>query len=171
MLQALAPEGTLALTSDQWRALADVTLEFQAIRQAYEATLAQAVALDRGSYRLEIPAYPVAGDALRARFQAELRARLGETAAADIVAQLGGALEGHFAGFGVSTQTLDFIAAGADADYQVTRTVRFWNSLGAGERLTVRRETHFPGLEDPSGHTWGPFLSVLAAQLAAKSGS
>lgn len=164
-LQTLARDADLELSPRQWSAFAAATAHVQAVRQAYEATLATATKPEPGRYRLEIPAYPAAGDALRAQLAAELRAQLGETTAAEIVAQLGGALEGHFGGFGVSVQTLEFsTAAGqADSDYQVTRTVKFWNATNGADRLTTRRETLFPGLEDPSGHAWGPFLATLAA--------
>ena len=116
--------------------------------------------LKSGRYRLEVPAYPNAGDALRAKFDAELRAHLGENAAAEVVTHLGRALEGHFGGFGVSVQTLE-LAGG-----ELTRTVRFWNAVEGSERLTTRRETHFPGLEDPDGQAWGALMSVLSAAAA-----
>ena len=168
-LQMLAADAGLELTPAQWAALAAVTLQHQAIRQAYEATIAVATQAEQGRYRLEIPAYPFAGDALRDRFHAELRAQLGSGVAEEIVARLGTRLEGHFAGFGVSVQALDFIA---DRDvqgtnYRVTRTVQFWNSVEGASRLTTRRETHFPRVEDPAGITWGPFLSLLAARAGS----
>lgn len=170
-LQSMAQGTDLQLTPEQWAGLAAVTLHFQAIRHGYEATIAQATYVQPGAYRLAIPAYPDAGDTLRAKFQAELQEKLGATAAEQITRQLAGRLEGHFAGFGVGAQTLDFLtdAGAADSEYQVTRTVQFWNSVEAKERLTTRRETHFPGIEDPSGHTWGPFLAVLAARVGQKS--
>lgn len=170
-LQMLAQDTDLHLTPAQWSDLAAVTLHFQAIRHGYEATIAQPAQVQPGAYRIAIPSYPAAGDTLRAKFHAELQEKLGVTAAEQIVRQLAGRLEGHFAGFGVGTQTLEFQseAGGADSEYQVTRTVQFWNSVEAKDRLTTRRETHFPGIEDPSGHTWGPFLAVLAASVERKS--
>lgn len=172
-LQLLARDCDLELSPRQWAALAAATAHLQAVRQAYEASLASVTRRDRGAYRLEIPAYPEAGDALRAQLHAAVREQLGPNTAEEVLARLGSAFEGHFAGFGVSVQTLDFTAA-ADAqenDYQVTRTLQYWNSVEGGDRLTTRRETHFPGLEDPSGHTWGPFLSVLAASTAGAAGA
>src|SRR5207253_3064148 len=114
-----------------------------AVRQAYEATIARAAVRENGRYRLEIPAYPIAGDALREKLGAELRERLGSAAADEITARMGSAFEGYFAGFGLSVQTLDFTAdpAGVDAEYQVTRTVQFWDRNNTSERLTTRRET------------------------------
>lgn len=160
-------EGTdLALAPGQWATLAAVTAHLQAVRHAYEATQARVVAVEPGKFRLEIPAYPAAGDALRERFHAELAEKLGAHAAAEIAEKLGGALEGYFAGFGVSVQILDF--SGDAAHYAVTRTVRYWHAAEATGRLTTRRETHFPGLEDPAGHTWGPFLALVAQRIAGR---
>lgn len=165
-LQALAAVGSVPLSPDQWRTLAEVTLHHQAIRQAYEAGIAELTARSATTARLVIPAYPDAGDALRGRLRAEILARLGPAVGGEVLRQLGPALEGHFGGFGVSTQTLEF-SAGADgggADYAVTRTVRYWNGSATGpdsERLRTRRETFFPALEDPEGHAWGPFLAVV----------
>jgi hypothetical protein len=168
-LQSLALGTDLHLTPEQWANLAAVTLHFQAIRHAFEATLAQPARVESGAYRLTIPAYPAAGDALREKFYAELQARLGPITAEQVGRQLANRLEGHFAGFGVGIQTLEFQTdAASESAYRVTRTVQFWNSVDAKDRLTTRRETHFPGLEDPSGHTWGPFLAVLAAQGGRK---
>lgn len=169
----MATGADVHLSPEQWSAFAAVTAHHQAIRQAYEASVATPVLTAAGVRRLEIPAYPAAGDTLRAKYFSELGEKLGPAVADHVVARMGAALEGYFAGFGVAVQTLDFTADrdGADADYQVTRTVRFWNSVEARNRLTTRRETHFPGIEDPSGHTWGPFLAVIAAQAAGKTGS
>jgi hypothetical protein len=172
-LQLLAKDCDLELSPRQWAALAAATAHLQAVRQAYEASLASVTRRDRGAYRLEIPAYPEAGDALRAQLHAAVREQLGPHSAEEVLARLGSALEGHFAGFGVSVQTLEFTAAAgaSENDYQVTRTLHYWNSVEGSDRLTTRRETHFPGLEDPSGHTWGPFLSVLAASTAGAAGA
>lgn len=171
-LQTLAGDADLPLTPGQWSAFARVTLHHQAIRQAYEATIATVTKTGRGPHRLEIPAYPFAGDALRDRFHAGLRTELGGDAAEEIVARMGSRLEGHFAGFGVSVQTLEFAAepGAPGTDYQVTRTVQYWNSVEGASRLTTRRETHVPGLEDPTGVSWGPLLSLLATR-AERAGS
>jgi len=172
-LQLLAQGTELELGARQWAALASVTAEIQAVRHAYEASIAVATVREPGRSRIEIPAYAAAGDALRARFHAGLREQLGEANAAEILEQLGARLEGHFAGFGVSVQTLEVTGdmSRGNTDWQMTRTVKFWNSVEGDERLTTRRETHFPGREDPAGDSWGPLLSTLAAQLAAPAGS
>lgn len=169
-LRAMAQTTDLELSPRQWAALAAATAHMQAVRQAYEASRAVVTATAPGRYRLDIPAYPEAGDALREMFHAELHAQLGAATAKDVLAALGAALEGYFGGFGVGVQTLEFAAGSAEADYQVTRTVRYWNSIEGQDRLTTRRETHFPGLEDPDGHTWGPFLAALAAGGRAPAG-
>jgi len=168
-LQALARDTELELSPRQWTAFAAATTHIQAVRQAYEASIARVATREPGRFQVEVPAYPAAGDALRAKFHAELREQIGENTAAEILAQMGRALEGHFAGFGVGVQTLEFAGAsgGAANDYRVTRTVRFWNAVEGGERLTTRRETHFPRTEDPSGETWGPFLAALSAAGSA----
>lgn len=169
-LQLLAKDADLDLSPRQWAAFAKATSHIQAVRQAYEASVAK-VSVVEGRHRLEIPAYPAAGDALRVKFQAELREQLGPATCAEILSLLGAALEGHFAGFGVSVQTLDFIAAGgAQDDIQVTRTVQYWNAVSGENRLTTRRETHFPRQEDPNGETWGPFLAVLSAGARERIG-
>lgn len=163
-LQLLAQETELELSARQWAELAKVTAEIQAVRHAYEASIAVATVREPGRSRIEIPAYPVAGDALRARFHAGLREQLGEANAAEILERLGARLEGHFAGFGVSVQTLEI--SGAAAELAVTRTIRFWNSIEGQERLTTRRETHFPSREDPSGEQWSALLAAPPAQGA-----
>lgn len=169
-LQALAADTDLQLTAQQWVTLAEVTAHFQEVRHAYEATLAVARPLAPGRFRLEVPAYGAAGDALREKLHAELRAQLGAEAAGQITEKLGTALDGYFAGFGVSVQTLDFTADGApsDAAYEVTRTVQYWNAADGKDRLSTRRETHFPTLEDPAGNVWGPFLALVAAQASVR---
>ncbi len=172
-LQLLAQGTELELGAQQWAALAAVTAEIQAVRHAYEASIAVATWREPGRGRIEIPAYAAAGDALRARFHAGLREQLGEANAAEILAQIGARLEGHFAGFGVSVQTLEVTGGpgGVPAEWEVTRTVKFWNSVEGHDRLTTRRETHFPGREDPAGDHWGPLLTVLHARLAVPAGS
>jgi hypothetical protein len=171
-LQNLAAKTDLWLDDEQWTALAEIVLHAQAVRHAYEATIATSKACADG-YRLEIPMYAGAGDSMRSMFHRELRETLGDDVAQEIVAQLGPALEGHLGGFGVSMQTLDFTRdpAGRAAEYSVTRTVVFSSHGGVADKLTTRRETHFPGLEDPSGHAWGPFLSMLSSRVLEKAGS
>jgi hypothetical protein len=162
-LQLLAQGLNLDLSSRQWSALAAVTLEIQAIRQTYEAQIATGTAASAGCFRVEIPMYAAAGDAIRAKFLADLRAALGAATAGEIVEKLGGRLEGHFAGFGVAVQTLEIKGDphAAPTDCEVTRTVTYWNSVEGGEQLTTRRETHFPAWEDPTGESWGALLAVV----------
>lgn len=170
-LQALAAGKPLALAPEQWLALAEVTRHHQAIRQAYEASIAIVSVRSGTGGRMEIPAYAATGDALRARVHAEITAALGPLAGANLLRQLGPELEAYFAGFGVSAQTLEFAGgAGDGADFQVTRTVRYWNAFSDSDRLSTRRETYFPALEDPSGHTWGPFLSRLSRETIRPRG-
>lgn len=168
-LQMLAQGTELELSARQWAELANVTAEIQAVRHAYEASIAVATGREPGRSRIEIPAYAAAGDALRARFHTSLREQLGDANAVEILERLGARLEGHFAGFGVSVQTLE--VSGAPAEFAVTRTIQFWNSVDGHDRLTTRRETHFPRQEDPAGESWGPLLSTLAAHVAAPAGS
>lgn len=172
-LQLLAGTAGLPLTVEQWNELAALTAHHQAVRQAFEATIARVTRVGPGLCRIEVPAYPSAGDALRGKFAAEVREKFGTALAAEIEARMGTAFEGLFGGFGVGVQTVDFSfePGSAGRDYQVTRTIRFWNSVEAGSRLTTRTETHFPGVEDPSGHRWGPFLSLMAARAAELTGS
>lgn len=168
-LQQLAG-GELQLTPRQWATFAAVSSHFQAVRHAYEATLGEVRVTAPNQVRVEIPAYPEAGDALRARFFAELAAQMGHVAADEIGRRMGSKLEGYFAGFGVSVQTLEFEAGAQQADdYRVTRTIRYWDAVAAGQELNTRRETHFPALEDPSGHQWGPFLAAIASRAGVKS--
>lgn len=171
-LEALAKEADVELSPRQWQALARATLHIQQVRQAYEATIATVMRSEDGRCRVEIPAYPDAGDALRATFREELEAELGAGTAAEVQGALGRALEGRFAGFGVSVQTLEFVAENPPAEngYEVTRTVRYWNAVEGGDRLVTRRETHFPRLEDPAGDQWGPFLALLRPRFGAGPG-
>jgi hypothetical protein len=166
-LQQLAQDSGLELTSREWLAFAAVTREIQEIRQAYEASIAKATAAGQGKYHVEVPVYAVAGDALRAKFQAVLRTELGDANAEAILASMGRKLEGYFGGFGVSVQTLEIAGSptSTDPNCVVTRTVQFWNSVEGGEQLATRRETHFPNREDPEGEMWQPFLE-LTAQVA-----
>ncbi len=164
-LQRLAAGSELELNAHQWSAFAAATLKVQAIRQAYEASIATATLVSPGRYRVDVPTYAAAGDALRAQFQAELREQLGEANAAEVLAQIGARLEGHFGGFGVSVQSLDIATDPAGgADGVVTRTTKYWNSVEGREQLTTRRETHFPGREDPTGELWRPFLALVGAR-------
>lgn len=160
-LQLLAADTELELNARQWTALATATLKIQAIRQAYEASIARITAQAPGQTRMEIPTYAVAGDALREEFHAELRAQLGEANAAEVLAQLGRKLEGHFGGFGVSVQTIDIASDPARGGDVITRTVQYWNSVEGQNRLTTRRETHFPDRDDPTGETWRPLLALI----------
>ena len=170
-LQLLVQRADLELTADQWATFAAVTWHYQTVRQSFEATIA--TASPREMNRLEIPAYPVAGDALREKFFGELRERLGDDTAVVIFERAGSALEGYFGGFGVSVQTLEFapIADVAGADHHVTRTASYWNRAEARETLTLRRETFFLEREDPHGERWGPFLALLAKRGAQKTGT
>ena len=164
-LHLLADKADLSLSSQEWSALAAVVLQIQAIRQSYEAEIATSRVIAPGRYRLEIPAYAGVGDALREKFHADLRTELGDAKAIDVLAKLGGRLEGHFAGFGVGMQTLDITASsgGSLSDVEVTRTVTYWNSVEGGDSLTTRREVHFPALEDPAGDSWSRLLAVVKA--------
>jgi hypothetical protein len=161
-VQLVVKGAGLDLTPEQWATLAAVTGHYQTVRQTFEATIA--IVSRRNNLRVEIPVYPAAGDALREKFFGELRERLGETTAEQIAQRAGGALVGYFGGFGVGVQTLDFSpgAGAAAGDYHVTRTARYWNNTEAREVLTLRCETYFPGLEDPTGERWAPFLALLA---------
>lgn len=171
-LRQLLHEADLDLASAEWVTLAAVASHYQTVRQTFEATIAT-VAGERG-LRLEVPAYPAAGDALREKFYDELRERMGDATAALIAARAGSALEGYFGGFGVSVQTLEFAPSpGATGmEFQVTRTAHYWNSAVPGRStLTLRRETHFAASEDRDGERWGPFLARLPASSGARSGS
>jgi hypothetical protein len=174
-LQLLAQDTDLDLSARQWSALAAVTSNIQAVRQAYEASIATATTSGPGRYRVEIPVYAAAGDGLRAKFHAELREHLGDANAAEILARLGSRLESHFAGFGVSAQTLEIVDAArgqaAGAEVAVTRTARYWNSVEGQERLATRRETHFPAQEDPTGELWRPMLALIAQAAGTGTGS
>lgn len=164
-LQRLATGTDLELNTQQWSALAAATLEIQAIRQEYEASIATATLVSPGRYRVEVPVYAAAGDALRTKFHAELLEQLGEADAAEVLTQIGSRLEGHFGGFGVSVQSLDITTdPTGGADGVVTRTTKYWNSVEGREQLTTRRETFFPGREDPTGELWRPFLALVGAR-------
>lgn len=164
-LQMLAEGTELELNGDQWSALAAVTMDIQTIRHTYEAEIATVQAVEPGRYRVEVPVYSQAGDALRSQFHDALRAELGEMKAAEVVEKLGRRLEGHFAGFGVSVQTLDIVARpeSGRTGFEVTRTVRYWASEGGDDRLVTRRETHAPDWDVSAGESWDVFLAVVRA--------
>ncbi len=164
-LQILAQGTAVELDNRQWTALAAVALETQTIRHRYEAQIARRVACGPDRTQVEIPMYPAAGDALRERFHAELRAALGADEATRVLEGLGARMEGHFAGFGVAVQTLEITGdpRGLRPNCEVTRTIKYWNSVNGTEQLTTRRETHFPAWEDPSGDNWGALLAVAGA--------
>jgi hypothetical protein len=164
-LQLMAQGTGLTLDSSEWASFATVMLRFQAIRHTYEAMIADLKLIAPGHYRVEIPVYASAGDKLRGQFSTELRAELGEPAALEVMAKLGDRLEGRFAGFGAGVQTLDITVdpAGEPGDVQLARTVRYWNSAAGRDRLTTRREVHFPVLEDPTGDSWSALLARVDA--------
>jgi len=162
-LQLMAEGTNLQLSGRQWTALATVVAELQAVRRNYEAGIAQVREVAPGRYRLEIPAYPEAGDELRRRFHAELQTALGAEVAAELNAKLGSRLEGHFAGFGVGNQTLEIVGDPLHAPeaVQVERVARYWNSREGGDRVTTRREVNLPAIEDPVGESWPALLALV----------
>jgi hypothetical protein len=153
-LQLLAAGTDLVLDSEQWSALAAAVVRAQAVRHTYEAQIARLQVVAPGRYRAEIPVYAEAGEALREQFNAELRTELGDAVANEVHTKLGTKLEGRFAGFGLSVQTLDITgdAAGSLGDVQIARTASHGSERD--DRITTRREIHFPGLEDPTGDSW-----------------
>jgi len=164
-LQLLADGTHLTLSSRQWSALATAVIRAQVTRQTYEAQIATSREIARGQYRVEIPTYAGIGDELRQQFNEELLAELGEDAASEVQQKLGGRLEGRFAGFGISAQTLDITVGpeGISEDVQVKRTVTYWNSVDGRDQLATRSETHFPLWEDPTGDRWAALLSIVKA--------
>lgn len=162
-LRLLAEDVDLDLTTKQWESFAATVVQAQTVRHAYEAQLARAKELAPGRYRLEIPAYAVAGDEMRRLFLADMQAGLGQEAAAEVMTKLGRKLEARFAGFGVSEQTLDITGdpVHAPGDVQVDRTALYWNSAEGTEHVTIRRETHFPAVEDPTGENWQALLALV----------
>ena len=164
-LQLMTQGIDLTLDSKQWQAFAAVVLQFQAIRHTYEAMIAHLKVSAPGRCQVDIPMYVRAGDELREQFTAELRAKLGEPAALEVMTKLGDRLEGYFAGFGVNVQTLDVTTspAGDACGVQVARTVRYWNSLAGSDCVATRREIHFPALEDPTGDSWSALLARVDA--------
>ena len=173
-LQALAEREALQLSERQWTGFAGVTQHHQAIRRAFEAEIAVLKRSGNGRHRFEIPLYPRAGDQLRTAFYASLRAELGQAVAAKIADKLGARLEDYFGGFGVTVQTLDFVAglAAEQRDFVVTRTEIFWNQFRPDERLKTRRETFLIAAEDPAGGEWGALIARLSVEgEAGRSGS
>jgi hypothetical protein len=172
-LRTLGEPLKLSLTAQQWAAFAEVTLYAQAVRHVYEAEIAVMRPTEDGRQRVEIPVYAAAGDALRGELYSALRRELGPGVAGEVICKFKHGLEARFAGFGVSTQTLDFAAdeEGKIGDGAVTRTVVFARSTDAGgDQPTMRCETSFPRLEDPEGLQWGPLLARLEGPLKKKSG-
>lgn len=162
-LQLMAEGEGLQLSGRQWTALAATVVHWETVRRNFEAEIAQVQEIGPGRHRLEIPAYPEAGDELRGRFQAELETALGPAAAMEVKTKLGSRLEARFAGFGVSAQTLEVVGdpIGAPGAVQVERVARFWNSVDGRERLSTRRELHLPAIEDPAGESWHALLALV----------
>ena len=167
-LQLMAEGTDFKLESSQWSAFAAVVLRYQAMRHTYEAQIANWRVIGPGQYRVEIPMYAEVGDALRDQLFSELCAAFGEGITLEVKAKMGGCLEKHFAGFGVSFQTLDIRAdpAAKPSEIQVTRTVNYWNSAEANDRLASRSEIHFPILEDPTGDSWSALLAKVGVANA-----
>lgn len=163
-LRLLAADTELDLSHREWATLSALVTETQQVRLAYEAEIARTEMLAPGRHRLEIPAYAEAGDELRRRFQAELRATLGDDVAAEVREKFGTKLEALFAGFGVSSQTLDITGdpVRAPAEVTVERTARYWNSVDGGERVTTRREVIWPRAEVPADHGWTVMLALIS---------
>ncbi len=163
-LHLLAGETELDLTTKQWSRLAEIVVQTQAVRHHYEARIAIAKETAPGRYRLEIPAYAVAGDELRREFLANLESGLGKEGAAEVAEKLGRQLEARFAGFGVSTQTLEITGnpRAQPTEVQVARTAHYWNSVDDNERMTTRRDVIFPASEDPTGENWSALLALVS---------
>jgi hypothetical protein len=165
-LQHLLDDAAVELSPEEWAAVAGVTSHIQAVRQAYEASIAEVTEAEPGRYSLLVPPYPDAGNLLRNHLENQLRELLGPQAGEQLVRQLGPGLERHFAGFGSSVQTVEFQSDGSGSDdYRVTRTAHYWSASTPGLSPQRRREVYFPAIEDPDGHQWGPFLSRVAEQL------
>lgn len=164
-LQLMAAGSDLPLGEKDWPVLADVVMRNQAIQHTYEAQIATVRAVAPGRYRAEIPAYADAGEELRERFAADLRAELGEPAAGVVLAKLGARLEARFAGFGLSVQTLDITVdpAGGLDDVQIARVATYWDSVDGRNRLSTRREIYFPKQEDLTGDNWAALLAKVSA--------
>jgi len=160
-LRQLAHDTDLQLSDTAWADLAAIVAHHQAIRHAHEAAIASVDRLADGRAEVHVPAYGDFGDLLRGRMFDEIARRLGADAADQVDLHLGGALEGHFAGFGVSAQTLEFPGPSLPGDKYITRTIAY-SAPGDNDRLRTRREVHLPSIEDPSGTRWAPFMELLA---------
>lgn len=162
-LHLLAADADLDLTTKQWSVFAEIVVHTQAVRHTYEARIATAREIEPGRYRVEIPAYAAAGDELRRQFLAEMQSGLGREGAAEVMEKLGRQLEGRFAGFGVSAQTLEITGdpARAPADLLVESTAHYWDSIDGRERVTTRRETHFPLAGNPADESWHALLALV----------
>lgn len=160
-LRQLAHGTDLQLSDTHWAELAAIVARHQAIRHAHEANVATVISLPDGRQQVEVPAYGDFGELLRAQLFDEVAQRLGTDAADQVDAHLGDALEGYFAGFGISAQTLEFSNTPAPGDQLVTRTIAY-SAPGDGDRLRTRREVHLPAAEDPSGIRWAPMLALLS---------
>ncbi|MBA4137311.1 MAG: hypothetical protein C0518_08350 [Opitutus sp.] len=160
-LRLLAADTELDLSHREWATLAAAVAHAQAVRLNYEAEIAHVVAVAPGRHRVEVPAYAEAGEELRRQFTAELHAGLGEAVAGEVLAKLGRQLEGSFAGFGVSNQTLEVAGdpARAPGDVTIERTARYGNSADDDGRVLTRREMLFPLAEDPTGESWTVLLA------------
>ncbi len=149
-LQQMAVGTGLELAPEQWVALAQVTRRAQAVRGAVEAEIGAVQVVAPGRWRMDVPGYVETGAAMRARFFLEMGDVLGKRVAAEVIDKLGPALEGYFAGFGVSLQTLDIVddPRGGEGEWIVTRTVAYSKDATSGEQIAVRRETFFAGRRD-----------------------
>lgn len=163
-LQMAAADMDLDLTTKQWQAFAAAVVQAQAVRHSYEAQIAKATEIAPGRYRIEIPAYASAGDELRRQFLADLQRGLGSDAADEVIKKFARRFEGKFAGFGVSSQTLEIKGdvTRALSQVEVTRTARYWDSAEGRDHVTTRHEVVFPADEDPSGERWGALLALVA---------
>lgn len=153
----------LDLTTKQWQAFAAAVVQAQAVRHNFEATIGTAKEVAPGRYRIDIPAYAAAGDELRRQFLTDLERGLGKESATEVARVFAHRFEGSFAGFGVSAQTLEVTGdpAASSANVEILRTVRYWDSIDGRERVTTRREVHFPSDEDPSGERWNALLALV----------
>lgn len=168
-LRQLGEAAHLSLPDEHWAVIARVTAHLQAVRLAYEASIATLVDVKPGYYRLDVPPYARVGADLRAQLQTELRIRLGTHVADYLQQRMATQLDRHFAGFGVRPQTFEFRAdvQGQENEYSVTR--REWSlpSQPAERPALYRTDAYLPGFEDPSGFVWGPFLTKIAQSLDA----
>jgi hypothetical protein len=61
-LQHLLDDAAVELSPEEWAAVAGVTSHIQAVRQAYEASIAEVTEAEPGRYSLLVPPYPDAGN-------------------------------------------------------------------------------------------------------------